>query len=200
VDDKFAYGLAARRFVKLTMFATRSNRTRCSGPEACSAFLCRKNSRRILTTRQRSRGTASIEFALLFIPFFAMFYAIVSYGIVMLLAESFTAAAQDGARAALAIDPSSFADTTTYIDSGVVPKVRDRVAANLSWLPTTVKDRVLGAGNQNVGVDVTNGTLTVTVQYADYRTSPLMPILSLPGIGPVPNVPQNLSAIAKIQL
>lgn len=170
------------------------------GRAAYRSFLCRENSRHVVGTRQRNRGTASIEFALLFIPFFAMFYAIVSYGMVMLLAESFTAAAQDGARAALSIDPSSFADTTTYIDSGVTPKVRDRVATVLDWLPTSVKQQVLGTGNQNVGVDVTNGILTVTVQYADYRTTPLIPILSLPGIGAVPNVPQNLSAVAKIQL
>lgn len=164
------------------------------------AFLPGKNSRHCFGARARNRGTASIEFALLFIPFFAMFYAIVSYGLVMLLTESFTAAAQDGARAALSIDPSSFADTTTYIDSGVTPKVRERVATMLDWLPANVKQRVLGSGNQNVGVDVSNGTLTVTVQYMDYRAAPLMPILSLPGIGAVPNVPQNLSAVAKIQL
>lgn len=155
---------------------------------------------RCQSTIRRCRGTASIEFALLFIPFFAMFYAIVSYGVVMLLIESFTLAAQEGARVALAVDPVSFPDNGTY-QNAVESRVKARVAVNLSWLPATVKNKVLGDGNQNIQVAVDGtGTLSVTVQYADYRSTPLIPILVLPGLGAVPNVPQNLLATAKMQL
>ena len=35
-------------------------------------------------------------------------------------------------------------------------------------------------------------TITVTVTYPDYANAPLLPILNMPGYGPVPSVPQNL--------
>ncbi|HEU4709219.1 MAG TPA: TadE/TadG family type IV pilus assembly protein, partial [Methylophilaceae bacterium] len=56
--------------------------------------------RRKIYSRTRQAGAAAIEFALLFTLFFAIFYALVSYAITMLLQQSFTHAAEEGARAA----------------------------------------------------------------------------------------------------
>lgn len=154
--------------------------------------------------RGRQRGAAAIEFALIFLPLFALFYAIVSYGLVMALMQGMTLAAEEGARAAVAIDPSAYDSTAQYIENGVAPRVRERVGASLSWLPESIRTHVLGAGNANVNVthsmDAGEVMLTVQVRYANYADAPLIPTLTLPGIGAVPRLANDLQAQAIIRL
>ncbi|RRQ21438.1 TadE/TadG family type IV pilus assembly protein [Thiohalobacter thiocyanaticus] len=150
--------------------------------------------------RRRQRGSTALEFALLFLPFFALFYAIVSYGLVFLLMESFSSAAEGGARAAVAVDPTAYTDTNDYLNNGVIPVVRDQVAAQLDWLPDSVKNQVLGADNQNVGVSLSNRVLTVEVGYEDYHSNPVIPMLTLPMIGDLPKVPAALGSRANVRL
>lgn len=152
--------------------------------------------------RRHQRGSTALEFALLFLPIFALFYAIVSYGLVFLLMESFSSAAEGGARAAVTVDPTAYADTNDYLDNGVTPVVRDQVAAQLDWLPDSVKGQVLGDNNQNVGVSF-NGAdrvLTVEVGYENYHASPVIPMLTLPVIGALPKVPTALGSRATVRL
>ncbi len=151
----------------------------------------------------QQRGAAAIEFALIFIPMFALFYALVSYGLVMALLQGMTLAAEEGARAAVAVDRSAYADTAAGTDeymTVVTPRVRDQVGLSLAWLPDTLKARVLGAGNANVGVVLSGEVLEVTVLYSNYDTTPLLPTLVLPGIGPVPRVGNALRAQANVRL
>ncbi|WP_201344018.1 TadE/TadG family type IV pilus assembly protein [Thiohalobacter sp. COW1] len=156
----------------------------------------------IAASRRRQRGSTALEFALLFLPMFALFYAIVSYGLVFLLMESFSSAAEGGARAAVAVDPTAYTDTNDYLNNGVIPVVRDQVAAQLGWLPDSIKDVVLGADNQNVRVslDSSNQVLTVEVGYEDYHSSPVIPMLTLPMIGALPKVPAELGSRATVRL
>jgi Flp pilus assembly protein TadG len=155
---------------------------------------------RAVVQRCKQRGAAAIEFALLFVLFFAVFYALVSYAIAMMLQESFQHAAEEGARSAIAVDSLAFASTSAY-RSGVEPQVRTTVGNSLSWLPTGVKNEVLGAANGNVqlGWSGTN-TLTVTVIYTGYTSNPLMPVLTFPAIGDVPKLPADLVGRAVIEL
>jgi Flp pilus assembly protein TadG len=154
----------------------------------------------IRRTPARQRGAAAIEFALIFIPMFALFYALVSYGLVMALLQGMTLAAEEGARAAVAVDCSTFANTTDCMNDGVIPRVRTQIGSSLAWLPDTLKARVLGDGNANVGVVLNGEVLEVTVLYPNYDTTPLIPTLVLPGIGPVPRVGNELRAQANIRL
>ncbi|MAT64079.1 MAG: pilus assembly protein TadE [Gammaproteobacteria bacterium] len=151
---------------------------------------------------RHQRGSTALEFALLFLPMFALFYAIVSYGLVFLLMESFSSAAEGGARAAVAVDPTAYTDTDDYLNNGVIPVVRDQVAAQLGWLPDSIKGVVLGADNQNVQVslDSSNQVLTVEVGYEDYHASPVIPMLTLPMIGTLPKVPAELGSRATVRL
>lgn len=149
---------------------------------------------------KRQRGAAAVEFALVFIPFFALFYALVSYGLVMALLQGMTLAAEEGARAAIAVDRSAFTDTNDYLNTGVIPRVRQQVGDSLDWLPDSVKTHVLGAGNALVGVTLVGEVLQVQVRYADYATAPLIPTLTLPGIGPVPRMSSELLAQANIRI
>ena len=154
--------------------------------------------------RRRQRGAAAIEFALIFVPLFALFYAIASYGLVMALIQGMTLAAEEGARAAIAIDPSAYDSTAEYIENGVAPRVRERVGASLSWLPEHIRMHVLGAGNANVNIthsmDASEVVLTVQVRYLNYADTPLIPTLTLPGIGAVPRLANDLQAQAIIRL
>ncbi|MGH8523502.1 MAG: TadE/TadG family type IV pilus assembly protein [Gammaproteobacteria bacterium] len=142
----------------------------------------------------RQRGAAAIEFGLLFLLFFAVFYALVSYALPMLMMQAFHHAAMAGARAAVKVD----LDTTNYEET-VGETVRSTVGARLAWLPAQAKTVVLGAGNDNM-VRVEGGIVTVTVSYDNYAANPLMPILTLPGIGPVPRLPADLTAVASLEL
>jgi len=148
------------------------------------------------------RGSAAIEAALLFVIFFTLFYAIVSYSMPLLMLQAFQHAAASGARSAVAVESTEFGSTDDYIQNGVVPRVRNVVGELLNWLPTTAHEAVLGEANQNIQVvfDSASGLLTVTVSFVDYSDNPLVPILVFPGIGAVPRLPQHLIGRASVQL
>lgn len=148
------------------------------------------------------RGAAAIEAALMFVIFFTLFYAIVSYSLPMLMVQAFNHAAASGARSAVAIEPAEFTDTNTYIQNGVTPRVRQVVGSTLSWLPASASSVVLGVNNNNVSVsfDSTTGLLDVVVRFPNYRSNPLIPTLTLPGIGDVPKLPEDLTGRASVTL
>ena len=147
-----------------------------------------------------SRGAAAIEFVFLFIIFFAFFYAIATYSLIFMLQTSFHHAANEGARSAISVDPQAFVSETAYIDSGVIPVVRTTVGNALSWLPVKARNQVLGMSNGNVDVTVVNKVLTVRVIYQNYVSNPLIPLINLPGIGPIFSTPTDLQGRAVLKL
>lgn len=146
--------------------------------------------------RYKQLGAAAIEFALAFPIFFTLLYAIVSYGLVMTLTQSMTHASLQGARAAVAADP-------TALGGGYQAKVkelaRNAVAQSLSWVPEAQKAEILGKNNGNVDVSVNGANVTVKLTYA-YSKAPLLPVLKIPGIGNVPSIPDNLVAASDAML
>jgi Flp pilus assembly pilin Flp len=144
--------------------------------------------------RKTQRGAAAIEFALIFIVFFTLFYAIVSYAIVMMLQSAFMHAAEEGARAAIAVDRLSYSSSSAYFNDGVEPRVRSTVDAALNWLPAGSKSKV------SVEVEMPASMLSVRVMYEGYTSDPLIPILTLPAIGQVPKLPDDLVGAAMINL
>ena len=146
--------------------------------------------------RHKQIGAAAIEFALLFLLFFTLFYALVSYAIAMMLQESFVHAAEEGARAAIAVDPLEFASTDEY-RSAIATRVLGTVGDALSWLPAKAKSAVTG---DNINLSWTGNALTVRVVYAGYASDPLLPVLNLPVVGNVPKLPADLVGAATIGL
>jgi len=75
---------------------------------------------------RRQRGVYALEWALVFIVFFMLLYAILSFGLGFLVRESMQWAIEDGARAAL-----------QHKDSREARKTHTRavIRANLNWLP-----------------------------------------------------------------
>jgi Flp pilus assembly protein TadG len=153
--------------------------------------------RRQIAGQWRSQaGAAAIEFALLFTLFFAVFYALVSYAVTMLLQQSFTHAAAEGARAAIAVNPLDYPDTSSF-NMAVETRVRSTIDGALAWLPAKAKTAVSGG---NIDIDWAGNTMTVRVVYNGYAADPMLPVLSLPMIGNVPRLPQDLVGSANITL
>lgn len=163
--------------------------------------------------KRRQSGAAAIEFALLFVIFFAVVYGIVSYALVMTIRQGLTQAAAESARVAVKLDQLSFTSTAAY-ESAVAAIVRDTALKTVDWMPDIAKAKVSSPGNITTlwvvssrtvttgGNPLTIGmrTLTVKVIYPDYAKAPVLPIYTFPGIGPVPAVPKDLVGTASIQL
>jgi Flp pilus assembly protein TadG len=150
--------------------------------------------------RRRESGSASIEFALVFPLFFFLIYGGAHYGLIFALSISMNAAASDAARAALVADPED-ADYATLVST----RARAAVVSRLDWLPQAQRAAVLGSAGEKVEVDLasdaTLGTVVrVAIRYPDYASSPLLPRITLPGIGAIPPLPEQLGAQATAQL
>jgi Flp pilus assembly protein TadG len=157
-----------------------------------SASQSRSGARRPLSRGLRAQtGAAAIEAALLFVIFFTLFYAIVSYSLPLMIMQAVQHAASEGARAAVAVDPNA-----EHYQDKVKSQAINVALESVSWLPQP----------PDVNAVPTGDILTVTVQF-NYTNSQLMiPILSFPGIGEVPNLPKDqfgnvvLIGRAKVQL
>jgi hypothetical protein len=143
--------------------------------------------------RVSQRGTAAIEFAIVFPLFFLVLYAIVTYSMVFLTQQSLTAAAEEGARAALVWQYGGNANAALTSRAGQACR---RATSVLSWLPAApsctnaISTAPTGCTN-NPNMDCINVTLT----YA-YGTSPLVPLLPLLNLA----VPQSLVGQATVQI
>jgi Flp pilus assembly protein TadG len=152
---------------------------------------------RLSCSLRKQRGAAAIEAALMFVIFFTLFYAVVSYSMPLLMMQAFQHAASAGARAAVAVEPAAEGYETL-----VENRVKTVVGELLNWLPATAHAAVLG-GENGVKVELDKpsaGMLTVTVSFPNYTGNPLIPILKFPGIGDVPKLPKDLTASAVVQL
>lgn len=58
----------------------------------------------------RQKGAVAIEFAVVFVLFFAVFYGLLSYSLPMLMMQSFNQASSEAVRRCVALDP----DSTTF--------------------------------------------------------------------------------------
>ncbi|MGZ5000307.1 MAG: TadE/TadG family type IV pilus assembly protein [Methylomonas sp.] len=150
--------------------------------------------------RQKEKGGVAIEFALAFPLFFTLFYAIVGYGLVMTLKQSLTQASKEGTRAAIKADPTAYANNADY-QTQVTALARGAVVQTLSWLPSSQQEVILGTSPNysNIQVTVNGSNISVTLTYP-YSISPLLPVLTLPVIGKVPNVPDSLVVTSDGQL
>jgi Flp pilus assembly protein TadG len=145
-------------------------------------------------------GSASIEFALVFPLFFFLIYGGAHYGLIFALSISMNAAASDAARAALAANPED-ANFATLVRA----RARAAVVSRLEWLPAAQQQAVLGSSGEKVDVEVESdatlgNVVRVSIRYPGYASSPLLPRLTLPGLGPIPPLPEQLGAQATAQL
>lgn len=173
--------------------------------------MIRRLNRRI---RASQRGAAAIEFAMLFLIFFSVFYALVSYAMAMLLIQAFNHAAAEGARSVVKLNPLAFKSQGAY-QGAVAQLAGTTVRSALDWLPDKARARLQTASAVRITFPVVNMTVPlgtgksslttatavkVDVIYQDYTKDPLVPFLVIYGIGRVPALPDDLIGSASLQL
>ncbi|PWE41299.1 TadE/TadG family type IV pilus assembly protein [Pseudomonas prosekii] len=140
----------------------------------------------------KQKGAVAIEFAVVFVIFFAVFYGLLSYSLPFVLMQSFNHATAEAVRRSVAVDPNTPGYATVVQNTAT-----STLQQQLSWMPSAL-DLVIGADTSAV-YNTGNGTLTVSVNYPTSKLNRVIPFLVLPGVGSVPNLPANLSATSSLQ-
>lgn len=138
---------------------------------------------------RKQKGAAAIEFAAVFVIFFAVFYGLVSYSVPLLMMQSFHQATAEALRQAVKVDPNTpnYATTVQNLALGVVQ-------AQTRWIPS-----VFNFGANDYSATYSGGVLTVSVSYPISKLNRVMPQVVLPVIGPVPSLPSSLSVQSSLQ-
>jgi len=140
---------------------------------------------------RKQKGAAAIEFALVFVIFFGVFYGLVSYSLPLLMLQSFNNAAAEAVRQGVAISPS-----VAGYSGVVVAQANAAVVKQTQWIPSALGFNA--ASYTTVNFD--GKLLKVTIKYPKSQLTQVLPVLTLPVIGDVPNLPTFLSAEASLQL
>ncbi len=180
----------------------------------------RTASRSLAVGSNGQRGAYGLEFGIVFIALFALFYAVLTLGLIMTARQSLQLAAEDAARVSLRYQAAG---------TSILPQLQARVnqacavaTSRSSWIggmggsSTTCAIRVSGAGlcgatgacclelragGSSVNVSgcttpASGWNVSVSVSYDQYRQHPLVP--TLPGLGFV--LPTRLVAQASAWL
>lgn len=147
----------------------------------------------------KQRGAVAIEFAAVFVLFFAVLYGLLGYCVPLLMLQAFNDAAAAGARIAVSVNPA-----TNNYNAALTSAVNSAVNQRLSWMPAAWRNGCYSGSYLNTptteSVQGRNYTrIQVCVNYP-YATSPVVPLLTLPGIGTVPRLPDVLTGQASVLL
>lgn len=143
-------------------------------------------------SRKVQKGAVAIEFALVFVIFFAVFYGLVSYSLPFVLMQTFNQVTAEAIRRAVAVDPAVPNYSTVLVSTA-----NAALTQQLSVLPASL-NVVVGTDTSTV-YDPAQGTLTVSVNYPVSKLNQVIPFLVLPGVGAVPSLPANLTAISSLK-
>ena len=138
---------------------------------------------------KKQKGAAAIEFALVFVIFFAVLYGVVSYSLPLLLMQSFNNATSEAVRRSMAVDPAA-PDYKTSVETLAKSVLNEK----LTWVPAAVKGII-----PNATFDLNTRILTATVTLPREGLSSIMPVLKL-GVITVPDLPPLLTAQSSAQL
>jgi len=89
---------------------------------------------------RKQKGAVAIEFALVFVIFFAVFYGLVSYSLPFVLMQSFNQATAEAVRRSVAVDPNTPGYQTVVQNTATAT-----LQQQLSWVPPAL--------NLVIGVD-----------------------------------------------
>jgi Flp pilus assembly protein TadG len=145
---------------------------------------------------QKQKGAAAIEFALVFVIFFAVFYGVVSYSLPLLMMQSFNQASAEAARRSVAIDPTAFANPQAYQTQVKTTAIQAVTSQLANWMPKALN---FNSTYVTATVDGSN-VLTVSIRYPKAGVNNVIPFLTLPGVGQVPSLPDFLQAQSSVQL
>lgn len=151
------------------------------------------------TSRHDKKGVATIEFALVFSLLFFVFWGIVSYTFPLLVLQTMNRAVSEATRVAAEVNP-----VQTEFVTIATAAANAELTQQIAWLPsgwrTPITQSVTFEANPQCSLARPNCLLVVQLTYPNYLTNPIVPIITLPGLGPVPRVPNNLNARASLLL
>lgn len=139
---------------------------------------------------RKQHGAAAIEFALVFVIFFAVFYGLVTYSVPLLMMQSFNNATAEAVRQSVAINPG-----ISGYNAKVISTANAAITSQLAWLPPA-----FGYSPSYTSVSFNGKVLQVRIDYPKSKLTQVLPVLTLPGIGELPNLPSTLSSVASLQL
>ncbi|MFC6671227.1 TadE/TadG family type IV pilus assembly protein [Marinobacterium aestuariivivens] len=151
---------------------------------------------------ERQRGSAGIEFVLVFPVFFIIFYAIVNYGLIFSASQMLQYSAEEGLRRSLSfVDESCYFTESGCESASVRAEVEQATRAMLSQLSRNATSTSLGSlfgqsldeALQITATDTTGGGCCQVQLHYDYENHPFLPPLMLP-------VPGELSRVASLNL
>jgi hypothetical protein len=109
--------------------------------------------------------------------------------------QSFNNATAEAVRQSVAISPGSATTPAAYATL-VTTQAKSALTTQLAWIPSA-----LGFNpTSDATVSFDGKLLKVRIDYPKSKLTQVMPVLTLPGIGDVPNLPTYLSAEASLQL
>jgi len=141
-------------------------------------------------TCSTQRGAYAVEFALVFLTFFLVIYAILTYGMIFAAQQSLNAAAEQGARAMLSWEADSAQRKDAALDEAqrLTQWISDMAGSALSILPPCYDGQ-----SEDAASACNKGQARLVIRY-DYGASPLVPTLASL------LVPDHLSAEATVDL
>lgn len=146
-------------------------------------------------TRSSMLGAIAIETALIFPVFFGMVWSVLSYALPFFILETMHHAASEAARFATRADSQL---ATVQYRTKLEELASAKAAESLGMLPTSAQERLQTTAQ--VITIATTSYLSVKITYPAYATNPVIPVIVLPGFGPIPNLPGDLVAEARYRL
>nr|WP_175772370.1 TadE/TadG family type IV pilus assembly protein [Paraburkholderia phenazinium] len=138
---------------------------------------------------RRERGTAAVEFALVFPLFFVILYGIVTYSVIFVAQQNLTLAAEEGARAALNYQAATSTANALAARSSAACTTAKGMVTSLISTATCV------SSSSPCSYDATMDCVIVTLSY-NYAGKPLVPSLPLTNFV----LPASLASSATVQL
>ena len=141
------------------------------------------------------KGAAAVEFAMVFTLFFGMLWAILAYAIPFFLLQVMSHASHEATRFALRADPDQ--GVATY-HATLISLAQQRVTQETAWLPNALR-APLQTTTQVVDL-ATQPRLLVRITYPNYSSNPVIPALTLPLLGTIPRLSNDLEAESRTLL
>ncbi|MGF7134226.1 Flp pilus assembly protein TadG [Paraburkholderia sp. EB58] len=142
-----------------------------------------------LPRRLRERGTAAVEFAMIFPLYFMILYAIVTFSVIYVAQQNLTLAAEEGARAALNYQ------TATSTANALAARAAAACTAASNMVTSLISSANCASSWTTCSYDATMDCVKVTLTY-NYASSPLVPNIPLVNFA----LPASLVSSAMVQL
>lgn len=140
-------------------------------------------------------GAALIETVLVFPLFFAICWATLGYALPFFMLQTMHYASEEAIREAVRADPLQ--GSIAY-HSKLISLATNKSQEVLDILPDRMKSLI----TNQVAIEVHAGipTLVVRLIYPEYAQNPIIPIIILPGVGPIPNLSGDLVTESRYRL